>query len=228
MKSKLLGVLVLPAVAVLLGSGAFAAKNELPEVDSDGLQLVKDSEVRIAYARPGATLAAYDKVMLLDCYVDFVKDWQKDYNLEQIGLAGRVSDKDAEEIKERLADEFRTIFAEELTKQGHPVVEEPGDDVLLLRPALINVNVVAPDVATASRSYTITDSAGSMTLYLELYDSVTSTLLARVIDPRADDRAFAQRASRVTNKSAADRILRHWADLLAQHLGTIAEQSAGN
>jgi len=39
----------------------------------------------------------------------------------------------------------------------------------------------------------------------------------------ADDEGFAQRANRVTNKAAADRMLRHWAELLAKHLGNVTK-----
>lgn len=209
-------------VAMLVGAPA-AAGDKLPEVDSDGLHLVKDSKVRIAYVRPGATLGQYRRVMLLDCYVEFVEDWQRDYNMSQLGLSGRVSDKDAERIKRDLAAEFRKVFTDELTKKGYPVVEEPAPDVLLLRPALINVDVTAPDILSASRSRTYVQSAGAMTLYMELYDATTETLLARVIDPQADDPAWAQRADRVTNKAAADRILRDWAELLAKRIGDMTE-----
>jgi hypothetical protein len=209
-------------VALLVGLPAHAG-DKLPEVDSDGLQLVKGSKVRIAYVRPGATLSQYRRVMLLDCYVEFVEDWQRDYNMDQLGLSGRVSDKDAERIKKDLAAEFRKVFTDELTKKGYPVVEEPAPDVLLLRPALLNVDVTAPDILSASRTRTFVDSAGSMTLYMELYDATTETLLARVVDPQADDPAWAQRADRVTNKAAADRILRDWAQLLTRRLGEVSE-----
>jgi hypothetical protein len=67
-----------------------------------------------------------------------------------------------------------------------------------------------------------------MTLFLELYDSTSGTLLARVIDPQADRSSFAKQATRVTNKAAADRIMRDWADLLAEHLGDIKSASTGN
>ena len=130
-------------VALLVGLPAHAG-DKLPEVDSDGLHLVKGSKVRIAYVRPGATLSQYRRVMLLDCYVEFVEDWQRDYNMSQLGLSGRVSDKDAERIKKDLAAEFRKVFTDELTKKGYPVVEEPAPDVLLLRPALLNVDVGMP------------------------------------------------------------------------------------
>lgn len=200
-------------------SGTVIAKKKLPEVDSDGLHLVKDTKVYAAYAKPGADLSAYDKVMLVGCFVNFAKDWQKDYNMDQIGLDGRVTDKDAETIKTRLADEFAKVFTKELTKKGFPVVTESGPGVLLLRPALINVDVVAPDVDRVGIQGTLVQSAGGMTLYMELYDSATSTLIGRVVDPQADDSSLGHLANRVTNKAAADEILRHWAELLAKHLG---------
>jgi len=209
-------------VALLVGLPASAA-DKLPEVDSDGLQLVKGSKVRIAYVKPGATLGQYRRVMLLDCYVEFAKDWQRDYNMDQVGLSGLVSDKDAERIKNDLSAEFRKVFTDELTKAGYPVVDGPAPDVLLLRPALINVEVTAPDILSASRTRTWVQSAGAMTLYMELYDATTETLLARVIDPQADDPAWAQRADRVTNKAAADLILRNWAELLTRRLGQVKE-----
>lgn len=207
--------------ALLVLSAAAIAKGKLPEVSSDGLSLVPDTKVYAAYVKPGATLSQFTKVKILDCYVDFVKNWQRDYNFNEVGLSGRVSDKDAERIKQRLAEEFNKVFIKELGKNGHAVVDEVGPDVLLLRPALINVDVIAPDTMSAGMSRTFVRSAGSMTLYLELYDSSTSTLLARVIDPQADRDGLAQAANRMTNRVAADRILRNWAELLATHLGDV-------
>ena len=162
------------------------AEDELPEVSSDGLHLMKDAKVRVAYVKEGASFNQYTKVKILDCFVEFVEDWQHDYNLHEVGLSGRVSDRDAEEIKKRLAAEFREVFTEELTEAGHEVVDDTGPDILVLRPAIINLDVNAPDLRTANRGNTWVQSAGAMTLYMEFYDSATSTLLARVIDPQAD------------------------------------------
>lgn len=214
--------------SMLMSGTALAKKDELPEVDSDGLHLVKDTKVGAAYAVPGADLSKYSKVKILDCFVDFVKDWEKDYNLNQLGLNGRVRDKDAENIKKRLAEEFNKEFTKVLTKKGFPVVDEVGADVLLLRPALINVDVTAPDVLSAGMSTTFVRSAGSMTLYLEMYDSATSTLLARAVDAQADDDAYGKAANRATNRQAADRILRKWAELLANHLAKVTKKGAGD
>lgn len=55
---------------------------------------MKDSKVRVAYVKPGASLSHYTKIALLDCFVDFKKNWARDYNLDQFGLEGRVSNLD--------------------------------------------------------------------------------------------------------------------------------------
>src|SRR5262249_12283405 len=93
---------------------------------------------------------------------------------------------------------------------------EPG--VLVLRPALINIEVNAPDLMSPGRSTTYVQSAGQMTLYLELWDGGTSTILARVLDAQSDSTVYTQNANTVTNKWAAERILRDWADELRTKL----------
>lgn len=210
----------------LILSSNVIAKDKLPEVDKDGLHLIKDSKVAVAYAKPGADLSQYTKVMLVDAFIQFKKNWERDYNMNEIGLEGRVSDKDVERIKKDLADEFKKVFTETLTKDGHEVVDAVGADVLLLRPAIINLDVASPDTMRASMGNTWVSSAGSMTLYMELYDSASSTLIGRVADPRADPSMGAQMANKVTNKSAADRVLRHWAELLSSHLGEVKQATA--
>lgn len=198
------------------------AKDAPPQVSEDGLQLTKSTKSRLVYVKPGATFSQYDRVAILDCYVEFEKNWQRDYNSSRVGLEGRVSDKDVERIKSDLAAEFKKVFVEELqTKGGYQVVDVAAPDVLVLRPALLNVEVNAPDLMTAGVGATVVRSAGQMTLYLELWDPSTNTILARIEDAQEDDDAFAQRANRVTNKAAADRILKDWAEELHQRLDTV-------
>lgn len=211
--------------AALFSVPALAKKEQLPEVDEDGLHLLKDTEVAVAYARPGSSLEPYTKVELMDCFVEFKQNWQHNYNMKQIGLTGTVTDKDAEAIKKNLAEEFRKVFTDVLTSEGYEIVDEAGPDVLLVRPALLNVDIVAPDLRPTSRSRTYIRSAGEMTLYMALYDSATDTLLARVADPQVDPDRGSKLANRTTNKKTADRMLRSWAELLAKHLGEVKEDA---
>jgi hypothetical protein len=209
-------------VLLFLQASQALAKDPPPEVSPEGLQLQKNTGTRLVYVKPGATFSQYDRVAILDCYVEFEKDWQKDYNSSVMGLEGRVSDKDVERMKAELAAEFRKVFTEELQdKGGYQVVTTAAPDVLVLRPALLNVEVSAPDLMTPGVNATVVRSAGQMTLYLELWDAATNTLLARVMDAEADRESFAQLSSKVTNKAAADRILRSWAEELRKHLDAV-------
>jgi hypothetical protein len=206
---------------------AVHAADAPPQETSDGLQLVKSTKSRLVYVRPGATFSQYDRVAILDCYVEFEKNWQRDYNSSHVGLAGRVTDSDVERMKSDLAAEFKKVFIDELqNKGGYQIADVAAADVLILRPALLNVEVNAPDLMTAGIGSTVVRSAGQMTLYLELWDPSTKTVLARVEDAQADDEDLAQRADRVTNKVAADRILRDWAEELRARLDTVMQKPA--
>jgi hypothetical protein len=205
-----------------LSPPAFAAKESAPEVTKDGLHLYKQTKERLAYVRPGATFTQYKKVALLDCYVEFSKDWVKDYNSDQRDPSRRITDSDLDRAKKALQGDFKKIFTEELQKGGrYQVVDSGGADVLILRPALINIQVSAPDLMAPGRSATYVESAGAMTLYLELWDSTSNTILARVIDGKVDPRLYGQRSSSVSNRAAAERMLRSWADELRTRLDLV-------
>jgi hypothetical protein len=207
--------------ASFMTAQVFAA-DDLPETTPEGMVLLKDTKVRAAYAMPGASLDQYTKVALLDCYVAFRKDWARDYN-RGASLENRVSADDMEKIKQALADEFKKIFTEELQeKGGYEIVDHTGDDVLIIRPALYDLDVTAPDTRTSGLNRTVVTSAGQMTLFMELYDSVSGSIIARIFDPQASDRGgIAMKANSVTNRAEADRMLRKWARLLGDHLGTV-------
>ncbi|HEY5558617.1 MAG TPA: hypothetical protein VIK49_02705 [Steroidobacteraceae bacterium] len=180
------------------------ADDKLPEVSDDGLQLQKSKDARVVCVRPGATLEPYKRIAILECYVEFQKDWQRHYN-QSAPPGVRVTDSDADKIWTAPAEEFKKIFTAELRNKG-------GYQVVV---------VAAPDVGNTGMTRTVVASAGQMTLFVELYDSTSSQILARIIDPKADPSGFAQRASRVTNKAAADAILRGWARKLREHLDAV-------
>lgn len=212
------GLLAILLAGALLAPVTVLAAEGPPPVSPDGLELVKHTKHRVVYGRPGADLSGYRRVAILDCEVQFEKDWQVDYNRSQRSLENQVRDSDVERMKKDLAAECKKVFAEEMSrKDGYAVVDVAGPDVLVLRPGLVDVEVNAPDVRRGIGA-TIVRSAGQMTLFLELWDSTSSTLLARVLDFQADPDSFAQRANRVTNQAAADRILRDWAQELRKHL----------
>jgi hypothetical protein len=173
--------------------------------------------------KPGATFSQYDKVIVADCLVQFKKGWQDNYNSENPGAP--VSEQKVQEMKSLLATEFKKVFTKELQKGGYQVTAAPAPDVLLLRPAIVNVVINAPDVMAAGIDVNIVTSAGSGTFYLELRDSTTDTLLARAMDAEADQQPFARQGNVVTNMQAADFILTGWADELVKHLDAVRGQA---
>ena len=227
MRARNIGLLACAVATLALASiPAVQAKEAPPETTPEGLVLLKSTKSRISYVKPGATFTQYNRVAILDPLVEFEKDWQKDYNSSRRSLEGRVSDADVERMKAGLAAEFKKVFTDELqNKGGYQVVTTAAPDVLVLRPALLNVEVSAPDLMTAGINATVVRSAGQMTLFLELWDSSTNTLLARVMDAAADNDAFAKQANRVTNTQAADEILRSWAHELRGRLDEVKGKS---
>lgn len=210
---------LLVTTALIATGLAFAKQSELPDVTEEGLHRVPDSKLALVYAAPGADLKTYQRVKLLDAYVAFRKNWERDQR-STAGSRISISPNDVERIKNNLAQEFQIVFRQTLEEGGYELVDESGEDVLLVRPAIINLDVKAPETSRAGRTMTYVDSAGEMTLYLELYDSVTGALIAKALDRRVDTSQAGMYtwANSVTNRAAADRILKGWAQILLDAL----------
>ena len=55
---------------------------------------------------------------------------------------------------------------------------QQGEDVLLVFPNIVNLDITSPDLNSPNMSRSYSASAGSMTLYLELIDAETSEVRA--------------------------------------------------
>jgi hypothetical protein len=202
--------------SVLAFGAAGAATNPIDEVASaDGLQKVKAKNVDLAYVRPGATLAGYSKVMLEPVDVAFRKDW----NPERPGSRLKVSQADRENIRTGVGKIVYDEFAKTLTSKGpYQMASAAGPDVLRVKAKILNLYVNAPDTKTAG-AYALTLSAGEMTLLLELFDSETGEILARVVDRREGrNTGQMQLTSSVVNRAEAADIAATWARLLRKAL----------
>ena len=81
-RSHVLTALALLGLA-LCGAGfshAAARGAALPEQSPDGLRLVQNTQMAVVYMKDGADFSSYDKVAILDCFVAFRKDWERDQN----------------------------------------------------------------------------------------------------------------------------------------------------
>ena len=122
-------------------------------------------------------------------------------------------------IRSELSSLFREVFSKTLIEGGYQLVTERDHDVLLIKPAIINLDITAADTNSANRTQSFSETAGEMTLYLELYDSVTDDLIAKALDRQMDRRTgFFQWQNHVSNRAAANRILQVWANVLKEGL----------
>jgi hypothetical protein len=188
------------------------------EISFDGLERVEDSGVAMAYIDPEADFSAFERVVILEPFVAFRSNWQRDQNRSR---SRNVRASDMERIKADVASLFKEVFTERLeADDGFEVVVAADYDVLLLRPAIIDLDITAPDVRTAGRSRTFTASTGAATLYLELFDSVSGKIIGRAADRQAARRAGGNVSwsSRVTNTAEARRMFGRWADRLREFL----------
>jgi hypothetical protein len=178
-----------------------------------GLELVDSKNVDRLYRRPDLDVSAYGKILIGEPVVEFSKNW----NPRNYGTYG-LSAAQLKKIRVDLADLAKDTFAKVLGAGGYEVVTEAGDGVLEIIPSIVNLYITAPDTMTAGRSKTYAMDAGSMTLALQVSDSVTGTLLAVVYDHKRDPSGRMQWSTSVSNRAAASRTLSAWAEQLKREL----------
>ena len=213
---KLLLLLSLIILASIPFATTAKSKKEIPEYTVEGLKLVPNTKnMALVWAEEGADLSQYNRVYIAEPLVAFKKNWKRDQNRGSI----KVNNSDMERIKTSVQELFMEVFKAELEKGGYSLATERAEDVLIVKPAIIDLNINAPDVRSAGRTNTYASAAGSMTLYLELYDSQTDDLLAKALDPKADrDNGWMQWQTKVSNRAAGKRMMQPWAEALRKGL----------
>ncbi|GMR15397.1 MAG: hypothetical protein BMS9Abin30_1025 [Gammaproteobacteria bacterium] len=211
MKARKVSLIISSLLVAALATSPVWAKKDLPAINEEGMELVKDTKMTTIYADPGADLGIYNRIMLEDASVAFKKNWQRDQNRSQRGVS-RVKDSDMERIRQDVATLFREVFTAELVDGGYELTDQAGEDVLIAKPAIVDLDVIAPDIMTASRTYSYSESAGEMTLVLELYDSRTNDKIVTARDRKRDYRkGYLQWRTSVSNRSTAKRLMSSWA-----------------
>jgi hypothetical protein len=213
-KTSIARGLILASVIGCLFASMAQAKEKPPE-SWDGLELRKVKGLDLVYVRPNTEFPAYKSVQLEQVGVEFAKNWQRDSR----DFDRRPTAEDLQEIKVKLGELVQQVFKEELVKHGYTVLDAPAEDTLLVRTAIINLYINAPDVSSAVNVRTYTTSAGSMTLVLEARDGPTGQLQARVIDGRTDNSSGHMTwTNRATNTTEARRMIEVWAKRLRESL----------
>lgn len=203
---------------IVTGTTTVLAEEGDEETSFDGLERIEGSSVAVAYIDPEADFSVFERVAILEPYVAFRSRWQRDQNRSR---SRNIRASDMERIKADVASLFRDVFIERLeADDGFEIVHGANSDVLLLRPAIIDLDITAPDIRTAGRSRTYAAATGAATLYIELFDSVSGKIIGRAIDRQAARRAGGRISwsNRVTNTAEARRMFGGWADILRNFL----------
>lgn len=181
----------------------------------ENLVRVDTSDVAVAYIDPNADFSVFERVMILDTFVSFRSGWQRD---QRRGTRGtRISAADMERIKARVSELFNSVMIETLeANDGFEVVSEPDYDVLLIRAAIIDLDVTVPDTSSPGRSRTYSANSGAATLYIELFDSVSGQIIGRAFDRQAarNPGSLMRWTNRASNTADARRVFRGWANTL--------------
>jgi hypothetical protein len=184
------------------------------ELSFDGLQRVDHAGFAGVWVKPGAKLARYTKVLLM----------RANFHYRAVEAAGRRSSEF--EVPENRRDQFERIvgeaFGKELAKSKYyQITQEPGPDVLLLVGALHDVvSHVPPE--RGERGDTFVSEIGEATLVLELRDSESNEVLARVAERRTvrPTRELAMSSS-VTTASEVRKTASRWGATLRRQLDAL-------
>ena len=177
-----------------------------------GLKKIEDAKVGVAYIDPDADFSVFKRVAISDPYVAFRADWRRDQNRDRIRP---ISSGHAERIRSNVAKLLKEVFTERLeADDGFEVTKEAGYDVLLVKPALVDLDINVPETQTAGASATVTATTGQAVLYIELFDSVSGDLLGRAADRQVGKNAHFGLSTEALIAAQARQAFEEWADKL--------------
>lgn len=225
---KLIPIITLALLVSMPMAMMAKSKSKTPDYTVEGLELIPDVEgLASVWAEPGADLSQFNRVMLSEPEVSFIRGWKRRHN---DGYGTYITNADMNRMRASVSELFIEVFTAELQIAGYEVVSEPAEDVLLVKPEIIDLDVKAPAVLNAGINRTYTTTAGSMTLLMELRDSETNDLLAKAMDASVDNStAGSQMAFRggQQNEVAGVIMMKPWAEALVRGLDRSREVTAG-
>jgi Protein of unknown function (DUF3313) len=203
----------LATLACLIPLVGLAQSDEDVDADTsttfDGLVQVKARGFRNVWLKPGVDPSRYTKILPGGAQFHYrdvepvsgttlARSRATEFPIEETNRA-RVEEAVVEAFREALAD-----------IDNFTVADQPGPDTVLIWGGLHDiVSRVPPEYAGRSEVYL--RSVGEATLVIQMEDSMTREVIARIIDRRAAEPAFPTRSSPVTNLAEVRRLAGAWA-----------------
>jgi hypothetical protein len=206
------------AAALLAGCASaptprFASGEEAALTDL-GLRPVERAGFQRVWVRPGVSFREYDGIWLR--YRDIAYRRPPGPSHGPIYGIGGDNYSLSDDLYARLTEAVHEIFEDELIGAGLRPVEGKGPGVLDARAGLIELVVHVPLDVRGGQDNIYVDSVASVTILVDLHDSVSGELIARVAE-RAGIASLTGRPIRATAASAiyeTRRLLRGWASRL--------------
>lgn len=200
--------------ATILLLTACASQAPTPEPGFEVIDYGRDREIQLALNVDWST---YTKVHLETATVEFREGWarsQERYNDVVI------RDRDVARIKTHAAELFNKVISRELTKEGgYELASESGAGVMRWTPRIVELDIIAPDRVHDNIVDSLVDSQGSMTIELEIHDSVSGRLLATASQYQSDPyKGYMERTTSATNARAFRLMMQRWAGWLFEQI----------
>lgn len=205
-------------LAAALASGC-AADPPPDETTDDGLVRVASRSAGGVYRAPEATFFQYRRIILEPPSISFVKDWAEKHP--------KVGPAEIMRIRTESVRLFRDEFAREFVKRGsYEFADEPAPDVLLVVPAIEELNILAPEAGDAAgeRTY-LTGRPVTMKVTGDIRDAMTGKVVGRVITyhpPEQNPYNELRIANRSTTAQEQRRVFSEWS-LIAREAIDVAK-----
>ena len=206
-------ILGMVASSLLVAGCGYVRRPE--ERTGDGLVRVHSRDVAGVYRAPGAEFGQYRKVILEPAVIAFRPGWRAAHM--------DISDRQLMQIVQDSVALFYEEFRRELVDKGpYEFAEQPGPDVLLISPRVVDLDILAPAASVGEPPMTYTSAPVIMEVSGDLRDGVTNELVGRIIVlPEEEDRFGGHRlslADRVRNTHEMRIGFRKWAQMVNEAL----------
>ncbi|MBW8190356.1 DUF3313 domain-containing protein [Neiella marina] len=202
-------VIISTVCLTMLSANLVKADESATNTSYDHLVATASDKVDELYLKQGADFSHYDSLALTVADVGFRKNaYRSSFNTR--GQMKRAM----ETVTPKIQLLFDETFREVIEEHGHYTMSDKrGDNTLLVVPKLINVYLAnLGEMTHTSSARVYAESAGEMTLVLELYDSVSGEILARVVDNKeATDWGHMVRQTSIDNNQQIRRMVKGWA-----------------
>jgi hypothetical protein len=188
------------------------------EVTFDGLHLVNKSKMDKVWVKPEIDLSDYDAVMFEGAGVHYrgVEDYNRaDRSAQEFPLSDSQKSQLETAVSESFESEFRKF-------ENFVVTDKSGRGTLKIIVTLIDVVSRIPPEPFGRGSIYIRD-LGEATLVVEVFDSVTDEILARVADKQNVEPVIARESNPATNLQEVRRSVRRWGATLRKSMDELHE-----